>query len=177
MAGTPRFVFASESLKGTIASVRAGQLLEAAARRHFPQCECRCIPMADGGDGTAEAVSLACGGELKRACVHDPWGAPLKPRMPCCPMAAPLWRWLLPPGCPCSRPARRTRCSRVPTVPARLIHAALDAGARDVTLAIGGSATNDGGMGCMHALGARFLDARGREAPRLRRRPRSRCLN
>lgn len=163
MAGTPRFVFASDSLKGTIASARAGQLLEAAARRHFPQCECRCIPMADGGDGTAEAVALACGGELKRACVHDPLGRPIEAAYAMLPDGRSVVEMAAASGLPLLSPGEKNPLLTSTYGTGELIRAALDAGARDVTLAIGGSATNDGGMGCMRALGARFLDARGCE--------------
>lgn len=163
MAGVPRFVFASDSLKGTITSVRAGQLLEAAARRHFPQCECHCIPMADGGDGTAEAVALACDGELKRACAHDPLGRPVEAAYAMLPDARSVVEMAAASGLPLLSPGEKNPLLTSTYGTGELICAALDAGARDVTLAIGGSATNDGGMGCMRALGARFLDARGRE--------------
>ena len=50
MTHAPKFVFASDSLKGTLTSSEAAHLLERAARRHFPGCECVRVPMADGGD-------------------------------------------------------------------------------------------------------------------------------
>ena len=163
MARPQRLVFASDSLKGTIASARAAQLLEAAARRHFPECECRSVPMADGGDGTAEAVALACGGELRRVCVHDPlWRtveaayAMLTDNRAVVEMAAAS-------GLPLLSPSEKNPLITSTYGTGELIRSALDAGAHNVDLAIGGSATNDGGMGCMRALGARFLDARGRE--------------
>lgn len=163
MAGTPRFVFASDSLKGTIASARAAELLEAAARKRFPGCECRSVPMADGGDGTAEAVALACGGELRRLCVHDPLGRPIEAAYAMLPDGRSVVEMATASGLPLLSPSEKNPLLTSTYGTGELIRAALDAGARDVTLAIGGSATNDGGMGCMRALGARFLDTHGRE--------------
>lgn len=163
MAGTPRFVFASDSLKGTIASARVAELLEAAARKRFPGCECRSVPMADGGDGTAEAVALACDGELRRLCVHDPLGRPIEAAYAMLPDGRSVVEMAAASGLPLLSPGEKNPLLTSTYGTGELIRAALDAGARDVTLAIGGSATNDGGMGCMRALGARFLDARGRE--------------
>ena len=75
--GGPRFLFASDSLKGTLSSDGAAQFLEVAALRHFPGCVCTTVPMADGGEGTVEAVVSACGGKLCHACVADPLGRPI----------------------------------------------------------------------------------------------------
>ena len=58
-----KFVFASDSFKGTLSSIRTGELLTAAAEEVFPGCTCKTVPMADGGEGTAEAVILATGGK------------------------------------------------------------------------------------------------------------------
>ena len=57
-----KFVFAPDSFKGSLSAMEAVRLLEAAARRHFPDAECVCVPVADGGEGTVDALCLACGG-------------------------------------------------------------------------------------------------------------------
>ncbi len=163
MGLAPRLVFASDSLKGTITSERAGQLLEAAARRHFPGCTCRCVPMADGGDGTVAALAKACGGELRRVCVRDPLGRPVDAVYAVLPGGRAVIEMAAASGLPLLAFDEKNPLLTTTYGTGELIRAALDAGARDVTLAIGGSATNDGGMGCMRALGARFLDANGNE--------------
>ena len=71
---TPTFVFASDSLKGTLSSQDTARLLGVAARKHFPSCTCVAVPMADGGEGTTEALVEACGGTYREVCVHDPLG-------------------------------------------------------------------------------------------------------
>lgn len=158
-----RFLMASDSLKGTISSARAAELLGEAALSRFPGCEVRRLAVADGGEGTLEAVVAATGGELRHVVVRGPLGDATDAAFALLPggralveMAAASGLTLLSVG------ERDPRCTSTYGT-GELIRAALDAGARDVTLAVGGSATNDGGMGCLRALGVRFLDEGGRE--------------
>ena len=163
MSHAPKFVFASDSLKGTLTSSEAARLLEQAARHHFPDCECVRVPMADGGDGTVEALVEACGGELRRARVSGPLGNPVDAAYGMLPGGRAVIEMAAASGLPLLARGERNPLLASTYGTGELICAALDDGARDVTLAIGGSATNDGGMGCMRALGARFLDAGGYE--------------
>ncbi len=163
MTGFPRFVFASDSLKGTLSSADAARLLEGAARRHFPGCTCVTVPMADGGDGTVAALVAACGGELRHARVCDPLGRPVDAAYAMLPGGHAVIEMAAASGLPLLSPDEKNPLLTNTYGTGELIRAALDAGALDVTLAIGGSATNDGGMGCARALGVRFLDASGRE--------------
>lgn len=159
----PRFVFASDSFKGTLTSADAARLLEAAARRHFPGCACVLVPMADGGDGTAAALVAACGGELRHARVSDPLGRPVDAAFGMLPGSRAIIEMAAASGLPLLAQGEKNPLLASTFGTGELIRAALDAGARDVTLAIGGSATNDGGAGCMRALGARLLDVAGNE--------------
>ena len=118
-----KFLFASDSFKGTLSSARIAELLTTAAKESFPDCTCTSIETADGGEGTTDAVLSAVQGQ----------------RIPLV-VCGPLWK--------------KTDCFYG-------ILDALDRGFRDISIAIGGSATNDGGMGCMCALGVRFLDENG----------------
>ena len=135
----PDFLFASDSLKGTLSSAQTAALLGAAARRHFPGCRTRAVPMADGGEGTAQALALAQGGRMMRAAAHDALGRPVAATYALLPHGRAVIEMAAAAGLPLVAPAER-----------------------DVTIALGGSATNDGGMGCMRALGFRLLGA-GRE--------------
>lgn len=158
-----RFVFACDSFKGTISSARAAKLLEAEACAAFGDVECLGLGVADGGEGTVEAVVAATGGSLVSAEVEGPLGDPVRATYGLLPgnravieMAAASGITLV------SREALDPlRASTYGT--GQLVLDALDHGATDVSLAIGGSATNDGGMGFARALGARFLDAGGAE--------------
>lgn len=162
-AGTPRFVFASDSLKGTLSSADAARLLGEAARRHFPECSCATVLMADGGEGTVEALVASCGGELRSACVRGPLGEPVEARYGLLGEGRAIVEVAAASGLPLVPPSARDprRTSSYGT--GQLVLDALDHGARDVTVALGGSATNDGGMGLLRALGVRFLDAAGKE--------------
>ena len=135
----PDFLFASDSLKGTLSSAQTAELLGAAARRHFPGCRTRAVPIADGGEGTAQALALAQGGRMVRAAAHDALGRPVAATYALLPHGRAVIEMAAAAGLPLVAPAER-----------------------DVTIALGGSATNDGGMGCMRALGFRLLGA-GRE--------------
>ena len=163
MERAPRFVFASDSLKGTLSSADAARLLGGAAERHFPGCSWVAVPMADGGEGTVDALLAACGGEKIRAVVEDPLSRPVEASYAMLPggravieMAAASGLTLLAPG---EHDPRLTSTYGT----GQLVLDALERGARDVTVALGGSATNDGGMGLARALGARLLDAEGIE--------------
>ena len=67
-----KFLFASDSFKGSLTSAQTIELLTKAARQVFPDCECCGIPVADGGEGTVDAVIAATGGRMVYAEVHDP---------------------------------------------------------------------------------------------------------
>ena len=158
-----KFLFASDSFKGTLSSRRTAELLTRAAQEIFPSCECRCLEVADGGEGTTEAVLSAAGGRRMEAMVCGP----LWERRKACYAALDGRRAVM----------EMAAASGLPLVPAELrdprnttsygtgelIRDALDKGFRDLSIAIGGSATNDGGIGCMRALGVRFLDEDGNE--------------
>ncbi len=158
-----RFVFASDSFKGTLSSADTARLLEVAARRAHPGCSCVFVPMADGGEGTVDALVSACGGTYRDLVVSDPVGRSVTAHYGLLGEGRAVIEMAAASGLPLvdkgERDPRRTSTFGT----GQLLLDALDAGCADVTLAIGGSATNDGGMGCLRALGVRFLDAEGIE--------------
>ena len=163
MRSATRFVFASDSLKGTLSSADTARLLGAAAERHFPGCSWTAVPMADGGEGTADALLAACGGEKIRAIVSDPLGRPVETAYALLPGGRAVIEMAAASGLPLLAPEERDPLATSTYGTGQLVFDALSRGARDVTVALGGSATNDGGMGLARALGARLLDANGRE--------------
>ena len=158
-----RLVFATDSLKGTISSIEAAQMLDAAARKRFPGCETHGVPMADGGEGTAEALVAACGGELVSWVVEGPLGEPVTARAGILADGRAVLEMAEAAGLTLVPEERRNPLASSTRGVGELVLRLLDAGCRDVTLTLGGSATNDGGMGMAAALGARFLDAEGNE--------------
>ena len=156
-----KFLFASDSFKGTISTIKTAELLTKAAKQVFPECECISVPVADGGEGTMEAVLFATGGSRVTVQVHDPL---MRPMEACCGIMSgdkAIIEMSAASGLPLLTEGERNPAKTTSYGTGELIAAALKAGCRNITIAIGGSATNDGGMGCMSALGVRFLDADG----------------
>ena len=158
-----KFLFASDSFKGTLTSWQTAQLLTQAAKEIFPECECDSIEVADGGEGTTDAVIAATGGERVFLKVRGPlfeeqecYYGKLDNKRAVMEMAAASGLPLVPLS---SRDPRRTTSYGT----GEMIVDAMERGFTDISIAIGGSATNDGGMGCMRALGVRFLDEDGKE--------------
>ena len=158
-----KFLFASDSLKGTLSSDDTGRLLAKAAKEVFPACICEGIPVADGGEGTVDAVIRAVQGQQIRVKAQDPlmqtretYYGKLDENRAIIEMALASGYALVP-------AEKRNPLYTSSYGTGELIRDAIDRGFRDITIAIGGSATNDGGMGCMRALGVRFLDRAGRE--------------
>lgn len=158
-----KFLFASDSLKGTLSSDDTGRLLAKAAKEVFPACICESIPVADGGEGTVDAVIRAVQGQQIRVKAQDPlmqtretYYGKLDENRAIIEMALASGYALVP-------AEKRNPLYTSSYGTGELIRDALDRGFRNITIAIGGSATNDGGMGCMRALGVRFLDRAGRE--------------
>lgn len=157
-----KLLFASDSFKGSLSSKKTAELLTIAANEVFGCCECIGVPVADGGEGTTDAVIAATGGEIKEVSVHDPLMNRIKAyygvfeNKAVIETAAASGLTHVPPGLrdPLVTTTRGT---------GELIIDALDNGCRELFIAIGGSATNDGGMGCLSALGAKFLNKNGRE--------------
>ena len=156
-----KLLFASDSFKGSLTSAQTIRLLTKAAEAVFGDVACDGVPVADGGEGTAEAVVAAEGGRWIECAVHGPmmeavaarYGG-LDARRAVIEMAAASGLALVPAD-------RRDPLRATSYGAGELIRHALDQGFTDICVAIGGSATNDGGMGCARALGARFLDGAG----------------
>lgn len=162
---TMKFLFASDSFKGTLSSEQIITLLDAAAKNVFPDCETMGIPVADGGEGTIDAVISVLHGSIYEVDVHGPLMEEVVSRYGETGNGAAVIEMAAASGLPMVPVDKRD--PRVTTTygTGELIKTALDRGCRDITIAIGGSATNDGGMGAMRALGIHFLDENGEELP------------
>ena len=157
-----KLIFVSDSFKGSLSSKRTAELLMGAAQEVFGACECIGVPIADGGEGTVDALIDALKGEKNIVAVHDPLMNRIQASYGIAggraviEMAAASGLTLVP-------EALRDPLNTTTYGTGELILDALDRGCRELYIAIGGSATNDGGMGCLRALGARFLDKDGNE--------------
>ena len=156
-----KFLFASDSFKGTLSSDQTIELLTKAAEEVFGSCETSGVPVADGGEGTTDAVVKARNGEIITVPVHGPlmemeqgFYGRLSDTEAILEMAAAS-------GLPMVPEEKRNPLNTTTYGTGELLKAALDAGYTEIAIAIGGSATNDGGMGFASALGIRFLDQEG----------------
>ena len=158
-----RLLFASDSFKGTLTSEQTISLLKKAAGEVFGECSCAGVIVADGGEGTTDAVLSASGGQRVTLTVHDPHMCQINAyygktdeKTAVMEMAAASGLTLIPEDA--RNPLKATSYGT-----GEMIRDALDKGFQNIYIAIGGSATNDGGIGCIRALGARLLDADGNE--------------
>lgn len=158
-----KFLFASDSFKGTLSTEKTAELLTKAAKQIFPRCECIGVPVADGGEGTVDAVLSANGGSRVLVRANDPLMRPLEASYGKMDGDRAIIEMAAASGLPLLAKGERNPAKTTSYGTGELIAAALKAGCKDITIAIGGSATNDGGMGCMSALGIRFLDEEGKE--------------
>ncbi|WP_268796858.1 glycerate kinase [Pseudomonas huanghezhanensis] len=161
-----KIVIAPDSFKDSLSAQAVAQAIASGLTEVWPQAELVECPMADGGEGTIEAVLAACGGQWMTHQVSGPLGKKLDAQ----------WGWLpetrtaiiemaMASGLQLLKLEQRDATVTSTQGTGELIRAALDAGARRVILAIGGSATNDAGTGMLSALGARFLDSDGQPLP------------
>ena len=159
-----KIVIAPDSYKESLSALEVAQAVEAGFRQVFPDADYVLVPVADGGEGTVDAMVAATGGRKETVTVSGPLGEPVEAfygltgdgDTAVIEMAAASGLALVPPD-------RRNPLLTSSRGTGELIRAALDAGARGFILGIGGSATNDGGAGMVQALGVRLLDLEGRE--------------
>ncbi|MCJ7834012.1 glycerate kinase [Cuneatibacter sp. NSJ-177] len=158
-----KFLFASDSFKGTISSARTAELLGEAAGKVFPECRWESVEVADGGEGTTDAVIAALKGERVWREVRGPLGNPVSAYFGRIGENKAVLEMAAASGLPLLKEEERNPIQASTYGTGELILAALEDGCQEIVVAIGGSATNDGGMGCLRALGVRFLDQLGNE--------------
>ena len=158
-----KFLFASDSFKGTLTSEQTVQLLAKAAAEVFGDIEYSGVPVADGGEGTTDAVVAAENGEWVTVEVCGPMMEKVMARYGKLDERRAVIEMAAASGLPLVPVEKRNPLLATSYGTGEMIRHALDQGFTDISIAIGGSATNDGGMGCARALGVRFLDSEGRE--------------
>lgn len=160
-----RILLAPDSLKGTLSSRQAGKILEEAVLSLYPSWETEVIPMADGGEGTVEAMAAAAGGKAVVDPVTGPLGWPVQARSLRLPGDVAVMEMAEASGLLLVPEEKRNPLITSTFGTGEMIDRALARGDRHIYIGIGGSATCDGGMGAMEALGVRFLDRNGRKLP------------
>ena len=156
-----KFLFASDSFKGTLSSEQIIRLLTESAKEAFPDCETAGTLIADGGEGTVDAVIAMTKGELIRVPVHGPLMEETTAVYGKINEDSAIIEMAAASGLPMVPENLRNPLNTTTYGTGELIRDALDRGFRNISVALGGSATNDGGMGAMSALGGKFLDKDG----------------
>ncbi|HHW71766.1 MAG TPA: glycerate kinase [Firmicutes bacterium] len=157
-----KIVLAPDSFKGSLSSTEAAEAMARGVRKVLPEAELVLLPLSDGGEGLVESLVVASRGEVVECEVTGPLGTPVKAKLglmgggktAVIEMAQASGLILVP---------EEERNPLVTTTfgTGELIAKALDLGCEHLIIGIGGSATNDGGMGMAQALGVRFLDEQG----------------
>ncbi|MCM2445560.1 glycerate kinase [Rahnella sp. CG8] len=161
-----KIIIAPDSFKESLSAECAAMAIEDGFRAVFPELEAVRLPVADGGEGTVDALIAATGGHRIDIEVTDPqghrvrgfYGVNGKGDCAVIEMAAASGLMLVPAG-------QRDPLAATSFGTGELIRHALDGGIRHIILGIGGSATVDGGIGMVQALGGRFTDAQGIDLP------------
>ncbi len=154
-----KIVIAPDKFKGSLPAAEVAGAIAAGLRAEWPQAELVTVPVADGGEGTVDAA-VAAGLERVPVTVDGPTGEPVhasyarRGEVAVIELADACGLLRLPGGLPAPLTASSFGCGQV-------LAAALWAGARQIILGVGGSASTDGGAGLLQALGAQVLDARG----------------
>ncbi|QLI81323.1 glycerate kinase [Chitinibacter fontanus] len=157
-----KIVIAPDSFKESLSAKWVVQIIANAMAEILPDVQLIGVPLADGGEGTAATLVDATAGQLQQTIVRNPlgnlihasWGLLGDRQTAVIEMATASGLALIP-------PAQRNPCLTSSAGTGDLLKAALDAGARRFILALGGSATNDGGAGMLQALGVGLLDCDG----------------
>ena len=161
-----KIIIAPDSFKGTLSAMQAADAIEAGLKRSLASAEFSKVPMADGGEGTVQALVDASGGRIVECRVADPLGREISAgfglmgdgQTAIIEMAAAS-------GLPLLKSSERNPLLTTTIGTGQLIKSALDHGVKRVILGIGGSATVDGGAGMAQALGISLRDQYGVELP------------
>lgn len=159
-----RIVIAPDSFKGSASAKEVAQAIADGLKIPLPDATLDLVPMADGGEGTVEALVVATKGRIVWVQVTGPLGEPVDAffgilgdgETAAIEMAAAA-------GLNLVQPEKRNPLITTTYGVGELIKAALNAGCRKLIIGIGGSATNDGGAGMAQALGAKLLDEHGND--------------
>lgn len=158
-----RVVTAIDSFKGSLTAMEAAGSIQRGIESVFSEAAVVNYPLADGGEGLVDAILAVCPGRRVEAAVCDPLGREITAFYGMLEDGTAVIEMAAASGLPLLSEKERNPWQTTSCGTGQLISAALSAGCSSILLGLGGSATNDGGMGMARALGIRFLDKEGRE--------------
>lgn len=157
-----KFVFAPDSFKGSLTAMEICARLSRVAARHFPAATLQSLPMADGGEGTVDALVLAGGGHKEELCVTGPMGVRVQAQYGVLRGGeSVVLEMAQASGLPLVPVQERNPLQASSIGTGEMLAQVMAQGYREILIGLGGSATNDGGMGMLSALGVRFTDKAG----------------
>ena len=161
-----KIVIAPDSYKESLSAMEVANAIEAGFREIYPTAEYVKMPVADGGEGTVDAMVAATGGHKISVSVTGPTGKPVTAELGLIHQHTAVIEMAAASGLERISAAERNPLITTTYGTGEMIRAALDLGVKQFIIGIGGSATNDGGAGMLQALGYRLLDQHGRDIPR-----------
>ena len=158
-----KILIASDSFKGSLSSIEVADNLEIGLRRIYADAEIFKLPVADGGEGTVDTLVSGMGGSLVRTEVVGPSGNLIESGFGILPGGEAIIEMAAASGLTLVKDGKLDPMNTTTYGTGQLILKALEMGCKRIYIGIGGSATNDGGMGMAQALGVSFKDFRGNE--------------
>ena len=158
-----KIILAPDSFKGNLTSLEVAIAFEKGIKRVLPRANCIKIPMADGGEGTVQSLIDGIGGEIIRKRVIGPIGQNVFARYGLLSNGTAVIEMAEASGLPLVTTRQKNPTKTTTFGTGELIIDAINKGAKKIIIGIGGSATNDGGVGMAQALGVRFLDSKDKE--------------
>lgn len=158
-----KILIASDSYKGSLDTFQIASCIEQGARKALKDVQCRRIPVSDGGEGTVAAVVNGKKGKMLSVEVTGPLGTPVQADLGILPGEEAVIEMAAASGLPLVPREKRDIMKATTFGTGQLILEAMNQNCRKIYIGIGGSATNDGGIGMAQALGVSFKDAQGKE--------------
>ncbi len=156
-----KIVIASDKYKGSLSALQVCRIIEKTIKEISPNSEVITSPMADGGDGTVETLVESLNGKLIELDVKGPLGEPVRARFGIIGNGTAIIEMASASGFALVPAGKQNPMETTTYGTGELIAKAIDMGSKKIIVGIGGSATNDGGMGMAQALGYRLLDSNG----------------
>ena len=160
-----KIVIAIDSLKGSLSSLQAGSAAAEGIRRVFPDAKIEKFPIADGGEGTVDALVTGLNGHKQSVAAADPLGRPILCEYGILPGGTAVIEMSCAAGITLITKDDRNPLHTTTYGVGQVIRDAIEKGCRNFIIGIGGSATNDGGIGMLQALGFGILDKDGKQVP------------
>jgi glycerate 2-kinase len=158
-----KVVIASDSFKGCCSSIEAAAAFESGIRAFLPDASIVTVPVADGGEGTVQALVSGLGGTMREIEVTGPLGWQVKASYGIINNVTAIMEMSAASGLSLVPEDKRNPLITTSFGTGEMIRDAMHIGCKKIYIGIGGSATNDGGMGMAQALGVSFLDKENKE--------------